>query len=516
MHLRRSERLGRVAAVHPLRRLDVRFVLTLSFVAVLALFISGVAIYQVLPGYLVEQATKRLESAAQATGLALRDTFAAAGETQLLPEVRGARIYGPVAQQAANELDLGLVRLYENEQLMAEATSVHGDGLRAQGLQPDPSIGTRDVTDQLTRAVFPQLSVAVRIEVGSPYTSRVQTLERVGYALLIGGLVAFAAALVAGAWAASRLTRPLARLQSASVRIAEGNLGERVPPAEIAELDALGSQFNIMADQLAEMVRVISDDRDRLRAFIADVSHELRTPIAALRTFTDLQRDGGVDEETRREFLDRSSEQISRLEWMSNNLLDLSRIDAGIFPLDVRDDDLRDPLRSVVEAHAEVAEERGVGLTVEVPSSPVVLAIDRQRIVQLVTNLVGNALKFTSPGGSVVVRLDDRGPEAVIEVRDTGPGVPPAELPHIFNRFYRGTNTGEARASGSGLGLAIARSIAQMHDGEIQVESVVGGGSVFRVRLPRPAANAMTSSARQPRAGDVPRDDGAGMHGEDQ
>ena len=100
---------------------------------------------------------------------------------------------------------------------------------------------------------------------------------------------------------------------------------------------------------------MLEADRDRLREFVADVCHELRTPIAALRTFTELQRDGQVDEATRREFLDRSSEQISRLDWMSANLLDLSRIDAGIFPLDVRTGDLRDPIRSVVEAHAELA-----------------------------------------------------------------------------------------------------------------------------------------------------------------
>ena len=117
-----------------------------------------------------------------------------------------------------------------------------------------------------------------------------------------------------------------------------------------------------MADRLSESVRLLEADRDRLREFVADVSHELRTPIAALRTFTELQRDGQVDEVQRREFLDRSTEQINRLEWMSTNLLDLSRIDAGIFPLDMRWGDLRDPVRAVVEAHAELAEQRGISL----------------------------------------------------------------------------------------------------------------------------------------------------------
>jgi signal transduction histidine kinase len=218
---------------------------------------------------------------------------------------------------------------------------------------------------------------------------------------------------------------------------------------------------------------------------VADVSHELRTPIAALRTFTELQRDGAIDEEQRAEFLDRSTEQISRLEWMSTNLLDLSRIDSGIFPLDVRWGDLRDPVRSVVEAHAEMAEQRGISLASEVPTSPVMLRFDRERVVQLLSNLVVNALKFTPRGGEVVVELSDRPEGAVLEVRDSGPGIPEAEQPLVFDRFFRGTNVGEARASGSGLGLAIVRSIVEMHGGTITVASAIGRGSTFTVTLPR-------------------------------
>ena len=197
----------------------------------------------------------------------------------------------------------------------------------------------------------------------------------------------------------------------------------------MVEIDQLAAQFNVMADQLAESLRLLQADRDRLRVFIADVSHELRTPIAALRTFNDLQADASVDDETRAEFIDRSREQLRRLEWLSTNLLDLSRIEAGIFPLDVRDGDLRDPVRSVVEAHAEMAEERGVTLTATVPGEVVGLRFDRERIVQLVDNLVGNALKFTPRGGVVDVEVTEAPAEAVIEVRDSGPGITEAVSP---------------------------------------------------------------------------------------
>ena len=129
--------------------------------------------------------------------------------------------------------------------------------------------------------------------------------------------------------------------------------------------------------------------------------------IAALRTFTELQHDGQLEEDQRREFLERSTEQISRLEWMSNNLLDLSRIDSGIFPLDMRSGDLRDPVRSAVEAQAEIAEQRGISVVSRVPTSPVMLRFDRERILQLLGNLIGNALKFTPRGGEVIVELVD-------------------------------------------------------------------------------------------------------------
>ncbi|CAN5154749.1 hypothetical protein BH23CHL9_BH23CHL9_03170 [soil metagenome] len=272
------------------------------------------------------------------------------------------------------------------------------------------------------------------------------------------------------------------------------------------EIDELAAQFNVMADRLAGTLRMLEADRDRLREFVADVSHELRTPIAALRMYTELQADGKVDDATRREFLERSTEQIGRLEWLSTNLLDLSRIDAGIFPLDMRDGDLRDPVQAVVQALSEVAMERGVALDSVVPADPVELRFDRERIVQLLTTLIGNALKFTPRAGSVSIHLTDSPDGASIEVRDTGPGIVAGELPRIFERFFRGTNTGQARASGSGLGLAIVRSIVDMHAGEIDVQSVMGEGTAFRITLPRETAATAAEEMKinETSRGDVP------------
>jgi signal transduction histidine kinase len=403
-----------------------------------------------------------------------------------VPELRNTQFLQPIAETAANELAQGTVEIYNPDgSLAAQARpdAEHDAALRAAGLAPDGEVPSASAAYTLPIPNLPEVELLITVR--EPYTNRVATLQRVNGTLVGAGLAALAVSLFVGVLAARRLTGPLARLRRASSRFAHGELAERAPEFGIVEVDELGQQFNIMADQLAESVGQLQADRDRLREFIADVSHELRTPIAALRTFTELQRDGRLAEEQRGEFLDRSAEQISRLEWMSTNLLDLSRIDAGIFPLDVRWGDLRDPVRSVVEAHAEQAEERGLSLASEVPASPVMLRFDRERIVQLLTNLVGNAVKFTPTGGEVVVGLADMPEGPVLQVRDSGPGIPSEELPFIFDRFFRGTNVGEARASGSGLGLAIARSIVEMHGGRVEVASSPGAGATFTVRLPR-------------------------------
>jgi signal transduction histidine kinase len=485
-----------------LRRLDVRLVLALSSVAFAALLVSGIALSQFLPDYFAQLEESRLTSAANSTAILIQDTLERLEPAKYSSVSDRQGYIQRAAQVAATSLAEGTVAIYYGTDgaLAAVATPANPEQLTARGLRLDPDVTPRAVDYTVT---LPEMEIPIRIIVSDPFTSRAATLGQVRGTLIGAGVVAVIGSVLLGVLAARRLTGPINRLRRVSARLALGELDQRAAPSGVVEIDQLAVQFNVMADRLAESLRLLQADRDRLREFIADVSHELRTPIAALRTFNDLQADGSVDEATRAEFIDRSREQLRRLEWLSTNLLDLSRIEAGIFPLDVRDGDLREPVRSVVEAHAEMAEERGVTLTAAVPGEVVSLRFDRERIVQLVNNLVGNALKFTPRGGEVDVHLTDSPSEAVIEVRDSGPGIPERELPRIFERFYRGTNVGEARASGSGLGLAIARSIVEMHGGSIDVASAVGHGTSFRAHLPRlsePALSVLAARDDLPRA----------------
>jgi signal transduction histidine kinase len=360
----------------------------------------------------------------------------------------------------------------------------------------------------------------LEVSLSAPYTTRSSTIAVVIGFLALTSVGALVLAIVVSSLLARRFTRPLRRLTEAARALAEGDLDRRVPADSArtgaTEIMELSRQFNAMAAQVQETMAGVVRDRDRSREFLADVSHELRTPLAALRTFNELlQEKAGDDPAARTEFLEASAQQLERLDWLAQNLLELSKLDSGLVRLDLRPDDLRATVQSAVEQAEAAARRRGVTLTTELPDTPLVVRHDPPRIGQVVSNLVGNSLKFTPRGGSVQVKLMPHRQGARIQVTDTGVGIDATELPHIFDRFYRGSRAHEARGSGSGLGLAIVRSIVEMHGGRIGVESRVGAGSTFTVTLltdPRtPAERAAAAAAEgggragQKKAGKDPR-----------
>ena len=361
-------------------------------------------------------------------------------------------------------------------------------------LQAEPREGQQQESvptiPHLRVVAHPFFPWAIEVRLNNPYTFRATAVQNVAGLLIAIGLFALGLSMIVAAGLAQRFTTPLRRLTEATRGLAEGDLSRRVPVGQVrgdsSELTELGQAFNLMAERLEESVTIIRGDRDRSRDFLADVSHELRTPIAALRTFNELLKEqAGTDPEARAEFLESSGQQIDRLDWLAQNLLELSKLDSGLVLLDLRPDDLRAAVESSVEQAAGTAQRRGIRLTVRVPDGPIRIHHDPQRIGQVVTNLVGNAIKFTPRGGSVEVAVRAHPDGARIDVLDTGVGIDAAELPLVFDRFYRGSQANEARGSGSGLGLAIVRSIVDMHGGQVSVESRLGAGSTFVVTLPR-------------------------------
>jgi len=287
---------------------------------------------------------------------------------------------------------------------------------------------------------------------------------------------------VLAVWLGRSLSRPLREMTDAAEGLAEGELGRSVPEAGSVELRILARRFNEMSNRVRESLQGLAAERDRLKVFIADMSHELRTPLTALSTFNQLMLEGaGDDPVTRREFLENSSKQIERLQRLTENLLQLSKLDSGLIEIRLEPSDLAETVAEAVERLAPTARAKGLELVGDLPEGRLVVAHDPSFLQQAIDNLIGNAIKYTPRGGRVEVSLTTRDGQAVIEVRDTGPGIDPEDVPNLFKRFYRGRN--QAREEGgSGLGLAIVAAVVGAHHGTVEVTDPAR--AQFTVRLP--------------------------------
>ncbi len=320
------------------------------------------------------------------------------------------------------------------------------------------------------------------VELSSPLSFQREAIATMSGSLLTSGLGALAVAIAFGFFMGKTLTDPVRSLAAAAKRMADGDLSARAPGGRSDELGALARQFNGMADSLERSFRDLRVERDSLKRFIADASHELRTPITALSTFTELlQGSAAEDPAARAEFLQESGKQLARLQWITTNLLDLSRMDAGIASLDFAVHDAGDILEEAAASLRARAEEKGVSLQVVPPDPPLHVTCDRGRMIMAMSNLIANAVKFTPAGGSVLLRGEAAGPRARFIVENDGEGIDPQDLPHIFERFYRGRNSGD---EGAGLGLAIVKSVAEAHGGTVLVENNPGKGCVFTIEIP--------------------------------
>ncbi len=334
----------------------------------------------------------------------------------------------------------------------------------------------------VTRPVEDNGTLLGTVELSSPQSLQREAISAMRTSLLASGAGALAFAVAFGLVFGRTLTNPLRRLAFVAKRMGDGDLSARAEGFRTDEMGAVAGQFNFMAENLEKSFAALKTERDTLKRFVADASHELRTPITALSTFTELlQGPAAEDPKAREEFLRESRVQLARLEWITANLLDLSRLDAGIASMDMDDHDAEGILEEVVSQFKARARDKGLEITAAPPVPPFLIRLDRARVIMALGNLVGNAVKFTPPGGRVELGAEQSGSYIRFSVKDTGEGIDPADLPRIFERFFRGRNAGE---EGAGLGLAIVKSVAEAHGGSVSVRSVPGEGSEFSILIP--------------------------------
>ena len=281
-----------------------------------------------------------------------------------------------------------------------------------------------------------------------------------GGAVMAGGL---------GYVVSRRIVKPLEQMDEITQKYAAGHLQERMEPSEIPELDQLSNSFNRMAGALEGV-------EQRRRDLVTDVTHELRTPLTTVRGYLEELADGSIQPTP--ELYGRLSRETRRLERLIQDLQDLSQSEMGYLPIDCQPLALTPLLESLVERFSTQLLDDGPQLLLECPAALPKVRADRDRTEQVLINLLGNALRHTETG-SITLRAELVNHRVKLSVTDTGPGIAPENLPHIFERFWRAERSRPYHAEGTGVGLAIAKRLVELQGGQLEVISDLDQGSSF-------------------------------------
>ena len=305
-------------------------------------------------------------------------------------------------------------------------------------------------------------------------------------------MLTFAAALSVGfaLLYAMPLSSRIQRVRAGTERIAGGQLGSEVRVEGHDEVAGLADDFNRMARALEDAAEREREMEQARRDLVAAVSHDLRTPLASTRALIEALADGvAADPQTESRYLSSASRELAHLSRLVEDLFELARIDAGMLQLTLEEASLHDLISDTISSFQPQADQRGVRLEGEVVGEVDPVLANPPRLQRVLHNLVSNALRHTPADGAVTLRATREGEEAQVEVSDTGEGIAAEDLPHVFERSFRGeqsrTRAERDDAPGAGLGLAIARGLVEAHGGTMDVESDLGHGSRFRFTLKR-------------------------------
>jgi two-component system sensor histidine kinase MtrB len=327
-----------------------------------------------------------------------------------------------------------------------------------------------------------------------PLEAEQRTLTLVRNTVLLTGILLVALLAAVALMVTRQVVRPVRVAAEVAERFASGRLRERMPVRGEDDLAALAASFNDMADSLQGQITKLEEMSRLQRRFTSDVSHELRTPLTTIRMATDVLHASRPDFEPH---VARTAEllhaELDRFESLLADLLEISRYDAHVAVLEPDPIDLRDLVRSSVDAVAAVAERAGVPVRVDIPDGPVVADVDSRRVERILRNLLVNAVEH-GEGRPVEVALRGDGQAVAVTVRDHGVGLRPGEAALVFDRFWRADPSRDRRTGGTGLGLSISLEDARLHGGWLHAWGRPGHGAQFRLTLPVQGGDTVVSS----------------------
>lgn len=344
-----------------------------------------------------------------------------------------------------------------------------------------PRISTIEIAGLPLRMLTADVRVngeTFRVQVAAPMDDYEEALENFRWVLLVSSPLLLIVASLGGYWMSRRALTPVDEITRAAQSIGSHNLSTRLAvPKTRDELQRLSETLNGMLERIEGAFK-------RITQFTADASHELRTPVALMRTTAEISlRKPRADSEYR-EALGQILKELEKTSSLIEQLMLLARADSGFETLQFARFDLANSFRAACKQAQTLAEAKQISFSEQVAATPLTVEGDAQALQRMFLILMDNAAKYTPSGGQVAVALTGKNGLAVAEIRDNGVGIGEADLPHIFERFYRADKDRSHEEGGAGLGLSIGRWIAETHSGTIEVESALGKGSVFRVRLP--------------------------------
>lgn len=345
--------------------------------------------------------------------------------------------------------------------------------------QVDPQAGDNPNVTPLLPELPAALAASIRqaaSTTGNGALSNEQNfLGSVNRTFVLAAVLAVALAGILSVALSQRILGPVRHLTAAAQRMGQGDLDQRVPIEGEDEIAALGRAFNVMADSLAHQ-------EELRRNMVSDVAHELRTPLANIRGYLEAMEDGVITPDATA--IASLLEEALLLQRLINDLQELSLAEAGQLHLDVGAVSAESIIPSLLASFQVSAQAKNISLTADSAPDLPLIAADPERLKQILSNLLRNAIAYTPIGGRVHLSAARQGEAITLTVSDNGPGISSEHLPHIFERFYRADHSRARATGGSGLGLAIARALCEMQGGHIQVQSQPGQGTTFSVSLP--------------------------------